>query len=113
MTGQELTGLIGALGFPIVLVLAFLWFVKRDVWPQIVKWVELNRAASEVRHREFIEAVRKNGASEEVTGKMLIIIDQKLDDHRTDARQIGHKVDQVLLSTQRIEAAINKSEKTD
>jgi len=98
MTGQEWSTLIGALGFPVFFVLALMWFGRRDVWPQVVAWYETTRAESARRHAEFIDAVKRNQASEEITGKMLLLIDQKLSEHRAEADAKHDEVVGILRS---------------
>lgn len=69
MTGQELTGLIGALGFPIVLVLGLLWFVKRDVWPWFVADQKQRREVESLRHADYIKTYERSAISQEAFSK--------------------------------------------
>jgi len=43
MTAQEITGIVGALGFPITLVAGILWFFASKVWP----WYVARQAAND------------------------------------------------------------------
>lgn len=102
---NDLVTLIGAVGFPIVFVFAVMRFVDKQAWPQAVKWYEASVKASAQRHNDFIAAVSKNAASEEVTGKMLLIISQKLDEYRNDSNT-NHA--QVMIALQEIKPAIER-----
>lgn len=72
MTGQELTGLIGALGFPIVLVLGSLWFVKRDLWPWFVADQKQRREVESNRHADYIKTYERSATSQEAFSKAFI-----------------------------------------
>ena len=49
MTAQEITGIVGALGFPIVLVGGMLWFFASKVWRRYAKRTEDHGAARDKR----------------------------------------------------------------
>jgi ABC-type dipeptide/oligopeptide/nickel transport system permease component len=53
VTAQEATGLVGALGFPIVLVAGLLWFFAVKVWPWYVARQAANDAAAAHRGEAY------------------------------------------------------------
>lgn len=53
MTAQEATGLVGALGFPIVLVAGLLWFFAVKVWPWYVARQAANDASAAQRGEAY------------------------------------------------------------
>ena len=81
MTATDVTGLISAVGFPIVLVLFLMWFAIRTAWPWWVTRIERIDERSIQRHSDFIAAINRVGVSNENTNKMLMIIDEKMDSH--------------------------------
>lgn len=90
MTAQDVTGLVGALGFPIVLLLGLLWFVKRDVWPWVMKRIEVLDAVQAQRHQDFISAINRNGVANESMSKMLVVIDAEIrSNHAETGRELA------------------------
>lgn len=81
MTLQELSALIGSFGFPIFLILALLLFIDRRVWPSITKYLDQRSEESKQRHADFINAINHVGTNNDTMSKMLVLIDQKLDEH--------------------------------
>ena len=53
MTAQEITGIVGALGFPITLVAGILWFFASKVWPWYVARQAANDAATAQRGEAY------------------------------------------------------------
>lgn len=78
---QDVIGLVGALGFPVVLVLGTLWFVKRDVWPWFMKYTAERTAAQDVRHKEYIASIDRSNEAVSALVELITRIDQRLDDH--------------------------------
>lgn len=39
MTPQEIANIVSMLGFPIIIVLAVMWFISRQLWPFIVSYM--------------------------------------------------------------------------
>ena len=57
MTTSEFTGLVSALGFPIVLVAVMLWFFGKSVWPWHVKRQAEQDAAQAALYDRFLLAL--------------------------------------------------------
>lgn len=108
MTANELTGLIGALGFPIVLLLGLLWFIKRDVWPWWTKRLEALDKQQANRHADFINAINRNGIANETMGKMLVVIDEKLDDHHDQTIRKLEIIEAVVTNRKPVESALKE-----
>ncbi len=81
MTTQDVVTLVGALGFPIVLVLGALWFIRRDVWPWFVAYVAARASAQDKRHDTYIESIDRSTIAIETLVTLLTRIDQRLEDH--------------------------------
>ena len=81
MTTQEGVSLVGSLGFPIVLVLGLLWFVKRDLWPWYMQYMQERAVAQDERHKEYQAAVMRSNAAVEALVTLITKIDQRLEDH--------------------------------
>lgn len=81
MTAAELTTFVGALGFPIVLVLALMWFVKRDVWPWYMKYMAERAAAQDARHAEYIGSMTRGNEAMEALIGLITKIDSRLEEH--------------------------------
>ncbi len=57
MTSTELTSVVSALGFPIVLVVLMLWFFGKSVWPWYVKRQAEQDAAQAALYDRFLLAL--------------------------------------------------------
>ncbi len=60
MTGQEVTSMVGALGFPIFLVLAGLFIFVRYIWPWFVTDQTQRRKVEAERHADYIKTYERN-----------------------------------------------------
>jgi hypothetical protein len=83
---QDVVTLVGALGFPIVLVLGLLWFVKRDFWPWYVKYVAERTAAQDARHKDYIKTIERSNEAIDALVGLITRIDTRLEDH---TRRLG------------------------
>ena len=63
MTPQEITGIVGALGFPIALVGGMLWFFATRVWPWYTKRTEDNDSARAKREESYAAQIAALTAS--------------------------------------------------
>lgn len=72
MTAQDATGLIGALGFPIFLIVAMLWIFVRYLWPWFVADQKLRREVESARHSDYIKSVEHSSSSIDILAKTLI-----------------------------------------
>lgn len=73
MTVQEATGLVGALGFPIVLVAGMLWFFAQKFWPWYVKRQEANDTALAKREEAHTSQVSQ---TREVYERVIGVLDR-------------------------------------
>lgn len=81
MTANELTGLIGALGFPIVLVIFGMWFLKKDVWPWWVKYMGERAVAQDLRHTNYMATIERSSEALEALVELIVRIEQQMDAH--------------------------------
>ena len=84
MTAQEITGIVGALGFPIVLVGGMLWFFASKVWPWYTKRTEDNDAARAKREESYAAQVAQTG---NVYERVIAVLDRmatKLDSQHVE-----------------------------
>jgi len=78
---QDVVTLVGALGFPIVLVLGLLWFVKRDVWPWYVRYMAERAVAQDERHKEYVQTINRSNEAIDALVGLITRIDERLGDH--------------------------------
>lgn len=88
MTGADVSTLIGAIGFPITLVLGLLWFGKRDFWPWFVKYMADRSACGDKRHQDYIATIARSTEAVEALVSLITRIDQRLDDHTSRLEKI-------------------------
>ena len=81
MTAQELTGLIGALGFPIALVISGLWFLKKDFWPWWVAYMAERASAQDRRHKEYTATIERSSEALEALVELMVRIERQMDTH--------------------------------
>ena len=84
MTAQEITGIVGALGFPIALVGGMLWFFASKVWPWYTKRTEDNDAARAKREESYAAQVAQTG---NVYERVIAVLDRmatKLDSQHVE-----------------------------
>jgi len=81
VTPQELTGLIGALGFPIVLVISGLWFVKKDFFPWWVKYMSERATAQDARHKDYTETIQRSSEALEALVELMVRIENQMQTH--------------------------------
>lgn len=84
MTTQDIIALVGALGFPIVLVGGLLWFFAVKVWPWYTKRTEDNDAARAKREESYTAQVAQTG---NVYERVIAVLDRmanKLDSQHVE-----------------------------
>lgn len=72
MTAQEVTGLIGALGFPIFLILAGMWIFVKYLWPWFTTDQAQRRLAESARHADYLTTYRQSSQAIELLTKVFI-----------------------------------------
>lgn len=73
MTVQDVTAIVGALGFPIVLVAGLLWFFAQKVWPWYVARQAANDAAQAEREKSHSAQVAQ---TRDVYERMIAALDR-------------------------------------
>ena len=84
MTPQEITGIVGALGFPIMLVGGMLWFFAAKIWPWYTTRTEVNDAARAKREESYAIQVAQTG---NVYERVIAVLDRmatKLDSQHVE-----------------------------
>lgn len=87
MTGQDITELVGALGFPIILVGGMLWFFAVKMWPWFIARQERNDGENAGRHKAYLEEMAQTRQVYERTIAALERIIGKLDDGRAREKE--------------------------
>lgn len=83
MTVQDVTAIVGALGFPIVLVGGMLWFFSTKFWPWFVKRQEVNDASQAEREKSHTAQVAQ---TREVYERVIAVLDRMA--NKLDAQHV-------------------------
>ncbi|CAB4147473.1 hypothetical protein UFOVP505_32 [uncultured Caudovirales phage] len=73
MTIQDITAIVGALGFPIVLVAGLLWFFAQKVWPWYVTRQEANDAIAAKRGEAYNSEITQ---TRQVYERFVVLLDR-------------------------------------
>lgn len=89
MTVQDVTAIVGALGFPIVLVAGLLWFFAQKVWPWYVARQAANDAAQAEREKSHSAQVAQ---TREVYERMIAALDRIASKSDSQHAEVMHEL---------------------
>ncbi len=72
LTEQSISSLVGALGFPIFLIVAGLFIFVRYLWPWFVADQKQRRETEQARHADYIGTYKQNAESQRLLTDTLI-----------------------------------------
>jgi hypothetical protein len=115
VTAQDLTSIIGALGFPIFLVVAIMIIFVKYVWPWVIADQKFRRENEASRHASFIGSFDRMSMTIELLSKAFIEFSARTNEQHEQHAEIEKNNQSVLLTviTTNHTEVIHKLEKID
>jgi hypothetical protein len=98
MTAADITGLIGALGFPIFLVVAMLFIFVKYIWPWFVADQKLRRETESKRHSDHLVSFDRSSIAAELLAKVFIEFSTKASEQHEQQTTLAATHQGVLLN---------------